>query len=179
MLTHLCAGLEPTAQQEKWSWPGSRCGEYFTPFLELKLTWQDSPSWTNFILPYSINAQTAAQSVSLCVYIYICDSTGLCYMNFPLRRSMANPWAKILFAFARNILHSLSHIQDAFSPFFFFSLLPLSSLLSPQKHSSPSSANCLSFASRLSRQGQAWWILALLRWGLSHRTCPIAGCPNS
>lgn len=73
--------------------------------LELKLTWQDSPSSTSSILPYSRSAKTAAQvlslsppslslsSPSLSLLFSLSADVVLCYMNFPLRRSMVNPWA--------------------------------------------------------------------------------------
>lgn len=77
--------------------------------MKQQLTWQDSPSRTNFILPYSINARTVAQIVC----IYICDSTALCHMSLLLCRSLANPWANILFAFSRNIyIHFLTDLGN-------------------------------------------------------------------
>lgn len=72
------------------------------------------------------------------VYICICGNTALCRMSFLLCRSLANPWAKISFAFPRNNLHSLSnrfrefHIQ-VYSSFFLSSSIHSFLLFLPHK----------------------------------------------
>lgn len=120
-----------------------------------------------------------------CVYIYICDSMVLRYVNFPLRRSVANPWAKISFAFSRNILHSLSHRFGNFaykltSPLFSpLACCPFLLCFPPKSILLPSQQIAFPLLPVSARQGQVWWILVLPHWGLSHRTCPISACPNS
>lgn len=126
--------------------------------------------------------------VCVCVYIYtylsICYGMVLCYMDFPLCRSMANPWVKILFALSMNILYSLTHrfgkfcIQVDFAPLFPFSLLSLSSLLSPKSILLPPQQITFPLPPVSARQGQAWWILALPHRVLSCRTCLISACPD-
>lgn len=80
-----------------------------------------------------------------CVRVCVCAFyVALCYVNPPLRRSLAEPWAKISFAFSRNILHVLSHRFGKFhtrvySPHFYpLGQLPFLLFLPPKCNLFPS-----------------------------------------